>query len=41
MAKELNEKKTNIEIFNKYVDNLQAIDKYILKLKNKGFPFFM
>ena len=41
MAKELNEKKTNIEIFNKYIDNLQAIDKYILKLKNKGFPFFM
>ena len=38
---ELNKKKANIELFAKYVDNLQTINNYFIKLKNKGFPIFI
>ena len=38
---ELNNKKRKIEIFIKYVEQLQNINHYFSKLENKGFPFFI
>ena len=38
---EINEKKNKIEIFVRYIDQLQTINKYFYLLESKGCPFII